>query len=223
MSDPVVRDGFGRLAGVYEGLERLAYGKLLMRARVTFLNELKCAEHVLILGEGDGRFLLKLLRMNPYGSVTVIDNSAGMLRRAEVRVAAERPAARPRVSFRLQDALTAPLTPNTYDALVTHFFLDVFPAPLLGQLVPRLASTLKPGGVWLLADFAAPQTLTSPLPRLYSQFMIPLMYTFFRAQTALPASTLAPPQLFLGAVGLNLERSQSFRGGFVYAQSWRKA
>ncbi len=222
MADPA-KDGFGRLAGVYEGLEKVAYGGLLMRARVARLNELRHAENIFILGEGDGRFLVRLLAVNPRCTVTVLDSSAGMLRRAEARVAAERPEARERVTFQQGDALALRLEPDTYDALVTCFFLDVFTAELLGRLVPKLERTLKPGGAWLLADFTAPQLVRNPLPRFYSQTMVPLMYSFFRLQTTLPARTLEPPQPFLRAAGLALTRTQSFRGGFVYAQLWRKA
>jgi hypothetical protein len=49
-------DGFGRLAWVYEGLERLIYGGLLQRARLAFIDSLAPCKRILILGEGDGRF-----------------------------------------------------------------------------------------------------------------------------------------------------------------------
>ena len=218
----MARDGFGRLAGIYEGLERLAYGNLLMRSRTALLNDLAHAEHVLILGEGDGRFLVQLLALSPSCSVTVLDSSAGMLGRAEARVRKKLPGECSRVIFRHADALTETFAPNTYDALVTCFFLDVFPATMLERLVPKLRHSLKPGGVWLVADFAAPQTLEQPLPRFYAQAMVPLMYAFFRVQTALPARTLVSPQPFLQSAGLRLEYTQTFRGGFVYAQTWRK-
>ena len=215
----MARDGFGRLAGIYEGLERLVYGDLLMRSRTALLDSLAHAEHVLILGEGDGRFLVKLLEINPSCSVTVLDSSAGMLGRAEARVPES---AMSRVTFRHADALTETFSPHTYDSLVSCFFLDAFTADMLGQLVPKLARSLTPGGVWLLADFTAPQRVKGPLKRFYAQTMVPLMYAFFRVQTVLPARTLVPPQPFLRAVGLRLEHTQTFRGGFVYAQTWLK-
>ena len=214
----MARDGFGRLAGIYEGLERLVYGGLLRRARTALLGALSGAEHILILGEGDGRFLVELLKVNLRCSVTVLDSSAGMLAKAEARV----PESASRVTFKHADALTETLTPDTYDALVTCFFLDVFTAEMLRTLVPKLGHALTPGGVWLVADFAAPHTLARPLPRVYAHVMVPLMYTFFRLQTALPARKLVPPQPFLRAAGLGLEHTQTFRGGFVYAQTWRK-
>lgn len=223
-------DGFGRLAVVYGGLERLVYGSLLLRARRVCLDELAGTETLLVVGEGDGRFLAELLTRHPACAVTVLDRSAGMLRRAEARLRAPQPEVRPgvrptlqpnvRVSFVQGNALTVPLPAGRYDALVTHFFLDVFPAETLAQLVPKLGGVLKPGGRWFVADFAAPRTLRHPPTRRYSRLMTALMYAFFRLMTKLPARTVAPPEVFLERAGLEPDPPTRFRGGFVYAQTY---
>ncbi len=70
-------DGFGRLAYVYEGLERTVFGDLLTSARNACLCSLEEAHTILILGEGDGRFLLSLLARQPRARITVLDSSAG--------------------------------------------------------------------------------------------------------------------------------------------------
>ncbi len=214
-------DGFGRLAQMYEGLEHTVFGTLLTRARSACLNDLKGAENILILGEGDGRFLVSLLSHHPRAHVTVLENSAGMLRRAQKRVQAQLPNACTRVTWWHHDALTAPLPAAHYDAVVTLFFLDVFPEGSLETLVDRLSRSLKPGGRWFVADFAAPHTLSGWV-RPYSRVLVALMYAFFRFQTALPAKTVVPFQPFLQACGLEPVRTQNFRGGFVYTQVWRK-
>ena len=219
-------DGFGRLAGVYGGLERLVYGSLLLRARRICLDELAGTETLLVVGEGDGRFLAELLARHPACAVTVLDCSAGMLQRAEARLRTLQHKAQPklqlnlRVSFVQGDALTVSLPAGRYDALVTHFFLDVFPAETLAQLVPKLGGVLKPGGRWFVADFAAPRTLRHPPTRRYSRLMTALMYAFFRLVTGLPARTVAPPEVFLERAGLEPDPPTRFRGGFVYAQTY---
>ena len=216
-----MRDGFGRLAGVYEGLERTVFGSLLTRARNACLDELGGADTVLILGEGDGRFLLSLLTHHPRAHVTVLENSAGMLKRAQKRLRAQQPNACARVTWWHRDALTAPLPASHYDAVVTLFFLDVFSEKLLGSLIPHLSRSLKSGGHWLITDFAAPHTL-SGWTYHYSRVLVALMYAFFRFQTALPAKTVVPPQPYLQTCGLEPVRTQTFCGGFVYTQLWRK-
>ena len=206
---------------MYEGLERTMFGSLLTRARNACLRDLEGADTILILGEGDGRFLLSLLEHYPRAHITVLENSAGMLGRAQKRVRAQLPDACTRVTWWRQDALTAPLPAAHYDAVVTLFFLDVLSGEMLQTLVPKLSRSLKPGGRWCVTDFAAPHTL-SGWTHLYSRILVALMYTFFRLQTALPAKTVVPPGPFLQACGLEPVRTQNFRGSFVYTQVWRK-
>lgn len=216
-----MRDGFGRLAYVYEGLERAVFGGLLTRARNACLRDLEGADTILILGEGDGRFLLSLLTHYPHAHVTVLDASAGMIGRAQKRLRAQLPDAYARVTWQHRDALTAPIPAAHYDAVVTIFFLDVFSEEMLRSLVPKLSHSLKPGGRWCVTDFAAPHTLFGWV-RPYSRVLVRLMYAFFRLQTALPAKTVVPPEPFLRACELEPVYTQNFRGGFVCTQVWRK-
>lgn len=118
----------------------------MSRARRACLGELAEAEHILIVGEGDGRFLVPLLTRQRACRVTCLDSSAGMLRRAECRLLAQQPAAHGRVTWRHENALGASLPASHYDALVTLFFLDVFPEHSLETLIPDLSRSLKPGG-----------------------------------------------------------------------------
>lgn len=215
-------DGFGRLAQVYETLERAVYGDLLQRARLALVDELTGAKRILILGEGDGRFVLALLQRHKTCSVTVLEHSPGMVTRARARLEACLPEARARVTFQQEDALKAGFSAHEYDAVVTNFFLDLFSEVQLRPLLESLDACLEPGGLWLLSDFAPPSAVHDGRQRLLSRLLLPLMYTFFRLTTGLPATRLVSPQPFLQACGLRLERAERFRGGFVYAELWQK-
>ena len=52
------------IASSYRWLEYAAFGLALEHARFDFLSHAAAARRVLILGEGDGRFLARLLRCN---------------------------------------------------------------------------------------------------------------------------------------------------------------
>ena len=52
------------IASSYRWLEYAAFGLALENARFDFLSHAAAARRVLILGEGDGRFLARLLRCN---------------------------------------------------------------------------------------------------------------------------------------------------------------
>jgi len=53
--------------------------------------KLKDARKILLLGEGDGRFLLKVLELSSSSQVTCIDSSFYMLNKASERIKSQRP------------------------------------------------------------------------------------------------------------------------------------
>ena len=77
---------FDGLAKIYRLLEWLAFGQILETARFSHLDALKGCRRVLILGEGDGRFLARLIRQYPDLTVVCIDRSRTMLARAAGRL-----------------------------------------------------------------------------------------------------------------------------------------
>ena len=93
---------FDRLAGIYRGLERLAFGRDLERARFCWLERLSACRSMLILGEGDGRCLERLVRVAPVAHIHCVDASAAMLTRAARRIAGTE--AESRVRFEQADA-----------------------------------------------------------------------------------------------------------------------
>ena len=138
--------GFDRLARVYRPLELLAFGRGLERARFALLDRLAACREVLVLGEGDGRCLVRLLQVAPQARVDCVDFSAAMLARAAGRLDAT---AKARVRFVQLDVLADDLPEKPYCAVVTMFFLDCFTDAQLALLVPRIAARLRPGGRWL--------------------------------------------------------------------------
>ncbi len=208
---------FDRLAKVYGLLEHLAFGSDLARTRNAFLPELKDARRVLILGEGDGRFLAQLLQVNPHCEVDCADKSLGMLNLAKKRIATL--GAEARVNFYHQDALTWPYPAHRYDLIVTLFFLDVFTEAQLENLVARLAGSLEPGGTWYVADFRISQ---EPLRRLHSLFWLRVLYSFFAWQTDMAARTLVNPAAYLLKNGLKPVQTHRRRLGMLYSQLWQK-
>ena len=80
---------FDGVARWYRWLEYSAFGSTLEQCRFTLLPELVDAHRVLILGEGDGRFLQKFLTGNEHAQIDVVDASPAMLKLAHSRVSEE--------------------------------------------------------------------------------------------------------------------------------------
>ncbi len=198
---------------MYGGLEHLTFAPFLQQTRTAFVDALADRRRILILGEGDGRFLERLLSVNPYAAVDCVDVSRAMLNRA-----AERTRHPPRVRFIYADATAMSYPERHYDAVVTLFFLDNFTADTLQTLIPRLAASLHPGGLWLYSDFRLPER---GWRRWRARFWLRVMYAFFRAQADIEADRLVDVSPLLRAAGGVLECECTLSAGFLQTQLWR--
>jgi SAM-dependent methyltransferase len=208
---------FDRLAAPYLFLERLAFGRDLERARFCYLDRLRRCESILLLGEGDGRCAARLLAAAPGARLHCIDASAAMIARARARVAGDPAAAR--VTFAQADALTSPWPDQAYDAVVTLFFLDCFTAEEVAGLVGRLGPRLRPGSLWLFADFVLP---AGGWRRLRARLWLGLLYFFFRWQTRLSARSLPPSEQLLASAGWREEAHCDRQNGLLRTALFRR-
>ncbi len=202
--------GFDRVARIYRALEYLAFGRDLERARFCFLPELMGCRQVLVLGEGDGRFLRRLVEAAPQARIHCVDRSAAMLALASARVAAA--GARDRVTFEQADVLDASFPPRSYDALVTLFFLDCLTASQVTAIAAKLRPAMRAGGRWLFADFAVPAH--GPL-RWRARLWLKVLYRFFGWRAALAVRSLPPSEEILLGTGLRRALSREFQGGLL--------
>ncbi len=85
--------------------------------------------------------------------------------------------------------------------------------------VRRIAAALSDNGVWLLADFAVPDR---GLGRAFAQFLIALMYRFFRIFAGLQAKQLIDPTPSLLANRLKCTDRAISLGGVLKSERWQK-
>ena len=206
---------YDRLSRVYQLLETIVFGPWLQKTRLAHIDALRDAKTVLILGEGDGRFLKQLLKINANCQVDCLDKSEDMLLRTEMRL---EKSALPtsNINFIHADALSYSYERRKYDAIVSLFFLDNFEAEQLGVLVPKLVETLKQDGTWLVADFQQPK---KGFMRYFGFFLLWIMYRFFRWQTDITARALVNPKHYL-ATNLQLKTQSTFLAGLLYSEVW---
>ena len=209
---------FDRVAAIYRWAEYAALGPTLQRVRTALLPHLGQPRSALILGDGDGRFLEQLLLHNPACHALAVDTSAAMLQRLERRCRRSVPSASARLQTLRASALTVDVPPHT-DLVTTHFLLDCFTQAQVNALSSRLAAQLPPGSLWLLSDFALPSNhLLRPLARVY----IAALYAAFRLLTGLQVRRLPHPEPALTAAGFTRLRRQTFLGGLLYTELWRR-
>lgn len=203
--------GFDRLAGVYRLLEYAAYGRALERTRFCLLDRLASSRRVLLLGDGDGRCLARLVRIAPAAEIHSVDASAAMLARAAARLS---DAERRRVTFHHLDVLAAPLPPGPYDAVTTMFFLDCFDGRQTRDLIARIAAVLDRDASWLWADFRIPER---GVARLWARATVALLYAFFRWETGIAARELPPAEAAIEEAGFDRVDQRDLYAGIVRA------
>jgi len=206
-----------RIAGSYRWLEYAAFGLALERARFDFLSHAAQARRVLILGEGDGRFLAQLLRRNRRASVAVIETSERMIQLARERVPLDE---RPRVQFHQMDALAGWLPDGPFDLVVTHFFLDILSCRDAEALICKVSARLSPGAGWLVSEFQQP---AGGFRQLHARLWLGAMYRFFSMTTGLRATKLPPYRDVMERCGLSEIVHRERRFGLIRSQVWRKS
>jgi len=209
---------FDQIAPHYRWMEFVLAGRKLQGCRTEFLGRLNDAEKVLIVGEGNGRFLLECRRRLSQAHVTCVDASGRMLDLARARLR-RGGLTDQRVEFLHADVLKWQPPGKAFDLIVTHFFLDCFRADQLREVVAKLATSARSGARWLLADFQVP---VGRIARWRARIILWCMYSFFRAVTRLPAKELTTPDAFLIQAGFALEQRRLSEWGLLHSDLWRQ-
>lgn len=209
---------FDCLAPHYRWMEWVLAGNKLQQCRTSFLRQHADVTNVLILGEGNGRFLVECRRFLRSAQIVCLDASERMLQLARKRLVRNGLETRD-VEFITADALTWAAPKLHFDLVVTHFFLDCFRSEQLDQLLPRLAAAATPTASWLLADFQIPE---SGLARWRAAAIHRLMYWFFGLATQLPARRLTPPDPWLVAHGFRLRERRIADWGLLRSDLWER-
>lgn len=203
----------GRFARWYRWIEYAAFGRALERQRFAHLDRLSGRRRILILGEGDGRALERLLAVAPEARIDVVDVSPEM-----IGLARHRNRDPDRVAFFCRDARTTDWPSGDYDAIVTQFFLDCFGEAEARELIGRLARAMVPNGVWLISEFTIP---ARGWQRLHARLWVHAMYRFFGFVTGLQTRSLPPIETLMQDAGLTCHEQQIRRAGMITSEVWK--
>lgn len=214
---------FNLIAKPYRWLEYLTLGTALENCRNHYLPQLlhhsPALRRALVLGDGDGRFLAQLLKSNPHLEVNAVDTSAVMLQLLQQRCEAVAPNSSTRLHTHQANALTFPLdnSENSYDLIVTHFFLDCLTQADLNSLITRITPTLTPKALWLISDFRTP---SGPM-HLLAKLIVRSLYLAFRILTGLRTTHLPNHATPLTQAGLTRIFHQHHLAGILTTELWQ--
>ncbi len=208
---------FNPVARAYRWAEYCTFGHALERCRFHFLASLAARQstNALVLGDGDGRFLGRLLAQNRTLQADAVDCSSAMLALLSQRCSD----ASVRVTPHLADARTFTPPRADYDLIATHFFLDCLTGPELDAFIPRIASHTRPGALWIVSEFHVPER--GPL-RMPAAALVRLLYVAFRALTGLRPTRLPNHAAALATSGFRRISHQPSLGGLLVSELWQR-
>src|SRR5437870_3939775 len=118
-----------------------------------------------------------LKRFNDIGSITAVDISEGMHRRAIERLHAHRAH---RIEFIEDDVLASDLPPESADFVVSTFGLKTFNPGQHARLAALITRVLKPGGVFSMIEASDPKGWwLRPLYLFHLRAVLPLIERIF--------------------------------------------
>lgn len=213
--NPDPAPNFDILAGPYRWLEYFSFGPFLWRCRSHFLPQLSRSRLALVLGDGDGRFTAELLRRNDQIAVHAVDLSPTMIHTVEVAAKAHSS----RLTTEIADLRTwSPAPASRYDLVVSHFFLDCLTSTEAAGLAQRLATSVSPGALWLVSDFAVPRTMFGAL---FARPLVSGLYLAFRWLTGLRVRALPDHARALAEAGWMLKSERCWMNGLLVSQLWQ--
>ena len=185
-----------RIARWYRWLEYAAFGGALRNRREAFLFELGNPQRVLVLGDGDGRFLQVFRALYPQAQIDAVDVSERMIALAKARVDG--------VMFHVADARKFPF--EEYDLAVAHFFFDCFEERELSAMLARIETKN-----WLVSEFrSAP----------WSWPVLRALYFFFRLTAGLRTKALPDHRKMLDGLGYRMKKEQNALRGLLASELW---
>ena len=216
--------GYDGIAPVYRAMEIAAFGTALRRLRECHIDRFTESRNALVLGDGDGRFVEVFAMHNPECRITSIDSSPAMVRLARHRVRRstrlQGSDAGGRIRWIVADATRMEFSADTYDLVVTQFFLDNFTQSTVDALIPAVATSVTVGGHWLYSDFATPNPARPWVWR--NRIWLYTLYRFFRVCCGIEANMLANAKGAIHAAGMRPISEIRMLHGLLESAAFRK-
>jgi ubiquinone/menaquinone biosynthesis C-methylase UbiE len=200
----MAKKSYDRVAAYYDFLSKLIYGNAIDNANAFLVSHIKPNSSILIIGGGTGHILTQIAEKFPAGlEIMYVDHSPEMIRLSKKKFVAEN-----KVIF-VADGIQNVTLSKSFDVIITPFLFDNFSQNTAVNVFMDIASFLKPGGLWLFADFKA--------ENLWQKIVLKIMYTFFRLTCNIEAKQLPDVASLFSEAGYKIIAQRNFYHNFIYS------
>ena len=208
--------GWDFMAKVYSFLEYMTCGRALAESRRFHLKHCLACERILILGDGNGRFLHELYASGFQGEVVSVDCSQGMIAEAKKRCVAYT------VRIKWIECGIEKLSLNElgkFDCLITHYFWDVFEAEKGGGLLRKALCEVDGLSYVGMADFSSADGLKG-WRALRQRVILNVLFACFRSITGIENRAMWSVDSVLQSSGWSQVKEGTFGDQLVWASWW---
>lgn len=203
---------YDNIAGVYDFLSRLIFGRHIVQAQVCLLKYVPPDSTILIVGGGTGWILERLAEEHPQGlQIDYVESSVQMIALSKKRGFKENT-----INF-IHTPIEDFTMDKQYDVIITPFLFDNFQIEKIELVFSKLDAMLKTNGLWLYADFLYDKSPN----HLWQKLLLKMMYLFFRITSTVEARELVSmDKYFAPSYSIEFEEFHYFK--FIRSVVYRK-
>ncbi|RYE28200.1 MAG: methyltransferase domain-containing protein [Sphingobacteriaceae bacterium] len=206
-------NNYDAAAWFYDALSQLVFGNKLIESQRFLVQQIMPEAKILIVGGGTGWILEELTRVQPSTlKITYVEISARMICLSKQKYYGQNEVVF--VNLPIEDFM---LTEN-YNIILTPFLFDNFSEKRIRAVFKQLHQSLKPGGLWLLADFQVQKNYAG----IWQQILLKTMYWFFGWLCSVETKQLTTMRPVFLAENYQLSAEKTFYQGFIISQVYRK-
>ncbi len=206
-------NNYDAAAWFYDRLAQLVFGKTLIKAQRYLVRHIGQEAKVLIVGGGTGWVLEEITRLQTSTlKITYVEISAKMMSLSQKKNRGQN-----EVIFVNRGIEDHQIT-TAFDVILTPFLFDNFSAERIRVVFNKLHQSLKPGGLWLLADFQ----IQNNCKAIWQKLILKTMYLFFGWLCGVETKKLITMRPFFLAEKYHLSAEKTFYKGFIISQVYQK-
>ena len=207
---------FDRVANYYAWMEKIIFGNDLEKIRNVHLKLIDDEESILLLGDGDGRFLKKISETGADGLIVSLDSSSKMIELSRKRLQ--------NTDLEVQYFCQKIKNFEKFesfkpDLIFAHFFLDCFTEDEVILIIDLLSQWSTKTTKIVVSDFFI--TKTNSISGTYQKLLTQTMISFFRVFCGISAKKLPNIPKIMNSKGWNCISHKSLRNSFINSWVWQ--
>ena len=207
---------FDFIARHYNWIEKIIFRSDLEKFRSMNIELIKDAKSILLLGDGDGRFLEQVSKMGTEAQIVSVDSSAKMINLSQIKVKTSHL----NVEFNCSKIENfKPSESFNPDLIIAHFFLDCFTYDEALLILDRITRWAAADAKFIISDFSITKKVSSH--RVYQKILTNIMISFFSLFCGISARILLNIPKLMTSSGWNCLSQKRSRHGFINSWIWQ--